>query len=156
MKYKPLIVIHESLYPYEEIAPYFQSSIHRGRYHSFIKRDGEVIYITPPNKKAEAAYESSFKGEHIGGTVDPFAYHICLESPLGTSPIVHTHLGYSESQYYSLAWLIARTRVDIERVVGHKDIDTRGKSIDPRDLDMERVKRDIKKFKPTSYIELGI
>ena len=156
MKYKPLVVIHESLYSYEEIAPLFQSTIHKGRYHSLIKRDGTVLYITPPNNKAEAAYESSFKGEDICGSVDPFAYHICLESPPGSSPVALNHVGYTDSQYYSLSWLIARTRVNMDRVVGHKDIDTRGESIDPRELDMDRLKRDVPKFKVDSYIDLGI
>jgi N-acetyl-anhydromuramyl-L-alanine amidase AmpD len=156
MKFKPLIVIHESLYSYEEVAPLFQSSTHKGRYHAFIKCNGVVLYITPSNKKAEAAYESSFNGEDVCDSVDPFAYHICLESPEGSNPHASSHIGYTESQYYSLAWLIARTKVNVDRIVGHKDIDTRKQSIDPRNLDLSRVKLDVNKFKPTSYLELGI
>lgn len=156
MKYKLLVVIHESLYPYEDIAYTFQSSVYRGRYHSFIKRDGSIIYITKANKKAEAAYKSSFNGEEINGSVDPFSYHICLESPPNSLSISITHTGYTDEQYYSLGWLISKVKGNKDRIVLHKDIDTTGKIKDPRNLDIERVKRSINTFNHTSYIETGL
>lgn len=152
MKYKLLVVIHESIYPYDDIAYTFQSSVYRGRYHALIKRDGNIIYIMKPNQKAQAAYESSFRGESIGGSVDAFSYHICLESPEQSVGVYANHIGYTNDQYYSLAWLISKLKdLDIDRIVGHKEVNH--EAIDPRNLDFNRLKSQIKKFNHSSYID---
>jgi N-acetyl-anhydromuramyl-L-alanine amidase AmpD len=146
MKYKLLVVIHESLITFEEVLELVQSSNIQGTYHSFIRRDGEIIYLEESTKNVNAAMESSFNGEEILGSVDPFAYHICLESPINCPIKAREHLGYTDQQYYSLAWLIASLNPESNRIVKHKDIDTSGTIYDPRSLDILRVKSDIPKF----------
>jgi len=146
MKYKLLVVIHESLISYDEVLELVQSSNIKGSYHSFIRRDGEIIYLEEANTNVNAAMESSFNGEQILGSVDSFAYHICLESPIGCPIKAIEHLGYTDQQYYSLAWLVASVNPEPYRIALHKDIDTTGTIYDPRSFDMLRLQSDIPKF----------
>lgn len=134
----PIVVIHESLISYEDLIIKLNSVNIEGSYHSLIKKDGSILYITSPEIPVIAAYNSIFNGFSIDNSVDSFAYHICLESPdVLISDIKHQ--GYTQEQYYSLAWLIKSTGISLDRITTHKEIDLSDKVIDPRSFDKQKL-----------------
>ena len=119
-------------------------------YHTLIGLDGTVYYVVPPEQRAFGAGDSSFRtaaGEESVATnpgfpssVNNFAYHISLETPSdGQNNNNSQHNGYSEAQYQSLAWLIARTTVPDYRITTHKAVDRSGTRRDPRSFEPNRL-----------------
>jgi N-acetyl-anhydromuramyl-L-alanine amidase AmpD len=118
-------------------------------YHSIIKQDGTVIYVVAPEKRAFGAGNSVFNGasgpeavkthKDFPPSVNNFAYHISLESPSDGRGGGTTHSGYSDDQYKSLAWLIAWTNVDYDRITTHRAVDQSGSRIDPRSFNTQSL-----------------
>lgn len=118
-------------------------------YHTLIGRDGTVYYIVPPEKRAYGAGNSVFNGPNgqeavltnpnFPPSVNNFAYHISLETPYdGQEGNYSTHSGYTQSQYESLAWLLARSNIADSRITTHKAVDRSGARQDPRSFDFNR------------------
>ncbi|MBE9063913.1 peptidoglycan recognition family protein [cf. Phormidesmis sp. LEGE 11477] len=119
-------------------------------YHTLVGLDGTVYYIVPPEQRAFGAGNSSFvttAGEETVATnpefpssVNNFAYHISLETPPdGQNNNYSKHSGYTEAQYRSLAWLLARTTVPDYRITTHKAVDRSGSRSDPRSYEPSRL-----------------
>ncbi|TBR57461.1 N-acetylmuramoyl-L-alanine amidase [Westiellopsis prolifica IICB1] len=117
-------------------------------YHSLITLDGTIIYIVPPDKRAFGAGNSVFDGSNgpetvqtnpgLEPSVNNFAYHVSLETPPEGRNNEPYHIGYTDAQYYSLAWLIAQSSVPDERITTHRDVDRSGTRIDPRSFDFDK------------------
>jgi N-acetyl-anhydromuramyl-L-alanine amidase AmpD len=123
-------------------------------YHTLIRRDGTIIYLVDPLKRAYGAGDSMFKGKNGPETVqtkknlDPsvnnFAYHISLETPLeGMQHNNPNHSGYTPAQYNSLAWLVAQSGVSRDRITTHAKIDQSGERQDPRSFDMASLHQEL-------------
>lgn len=119
-------------------------------YHTLVGLDGTVYYVVPPEQRAFGAGDSTFQtaaGEETVTTnpefpssVNNFAYHISLETPPdGQNNRRSQHSGYTEAQYQSLAWLLARTTVPDYRITTHKEVDRSGSRSDPRSYEPERL-----------------
>jgi len=119
-------------------------------YHTLISLDGTVYYVVPPEQRAFGAGNSTFRtaaGEESVATnpdfpssVNNFAYHISLETPPdGQNNNRSGHSGYTEKQYQSLAWLLARTTVPDYRITTHKAVDRSGSRSDPRSYEPARL-----------------
>ncbi len=148
-----IVVLHETVGSLQSALNTFQAPHIRDEdqvsYHTLIGIDGTVIYVVPPEQRAFGAGDSAFKaasGEESVATnpgfpssVNNFAYHVSLESPLDGRNGAGTHSGYTEVQYRSLAWLLSRTNIPDERITTHKDVDRSGTRIDPRSFDMGRL-----------------
>ncbi|KAF3891086.1 N-acetylmuramoyl-L-alanine amidase [Tolypothrix bouteillei VB521301] len=150
---QPIVVIHETAAPASSAINFFKNSHEdenvQASYHTMIKLDGTVVYLVPPDKRAFGAGNSVFEGPQGAETVktnpdlppsvNNFAYHIGLETPpSGVGTKETTHSGYTEEQYYSLAWLIAQSNVPDERITTHKAVDRSGQRIDPRSFDFDK------------------
>lgn len=138
------MVIHESFIPYRQALAYCQSNLVKGSYHTIIKLDGSVVKLADPTLKCYGAGPSSYKypnglKEEVNGSVDPFAYHVCLISPINANDSLDHHEGYTDEQYESLAWVLSRTGLPWERFTTHKAIDDTGTATDPRSLDTGRL-----------------
>ena len=117
-------------------------------YHTLIRRDGSVVYIVPPEKRAFGAGNSEFSGingpesvvtnPEFPSSVNNFAYHVSLESPSDGRGNSRTHSGYTDNQYRSLAWLIAQSTVPDDRITTHRAVDRSGNRLDPRSFDMNK------------------
>ncbi len=116
-------------------------------YHALIGLDGTIYYVVPPEQRAFGAGDSSFQGAageesvvtnaSFPSSVNNFAYHVSLETPLdGQNNNRANHSGYTDMQYRSLAWLLARTTVPDERITTHKAVDRSGSRADPRSFDL--------------------
>jgi N-acetyl-anhydromuramyl-L-alanine amidase AmpD len=144
MPIRPLVVIHESLTSYNQTLAYCQSGLIKGSYHTLIKLDGSIVRLVDPSMKCHGAGPSSSQYPHgqieeVNGSVDPFAYHVCLISPMNADEALDEHEGYTDEQYESLAWLLSRTGLPWERFATHISVDDSGTVKDPRSLDTERL-----------------
>jgi hypothetical protein len=147
----PLIVLHETVGTADSALNTFQTP-HQDEnlqvsYHSVIRRDGTVVYIVPPDKRAFGAGDSAFNGPNgeesvkthhlFPPSVNNFSYHISLESPPDGDNDAAVHSGYTDAQYRSLAWLVAHTSVPDQRIATHRAVDRSGSRIDPRSFEAE-------------------
>ena len=160
---EPLVVLHETVGSAQSAINTFKN--YHGNdnqqisYHALITLDGMIIYLVPSDKRAFGAGNSAFKSDRgietvqtnpkLASSVNNFAYHISLETPLdgrnksGTS----YHSGYTENQYKSLAWLMALSNIPDNRITTHKDVDRSGNRFDPRSFDFEHFFRVLHTFR---------
>ncbi|XFA72772.1 peptidoglycan recognition family protein [Thermosynechococcaceae cyanobacterium Okahandja] len=149
--YPLLVVLHETVYSAASAIDYFQTyhkhDEDQASYHAIITRRGDIIYTVPAHKRAYGAGNSAFKGEQvqtnprIAPSVNNFAYHISLETPLDGQHEGMSHSGYTDAQYRSLAWLVSRTQVPWQRITTHAAVDLGGERADPRSFDWARFEQ---------------
>ena len=146
-----LIVLHETGNSASSAVNFFQNPHTdenlQASYHALIKRDGTIIYLVPPNKRAFGAGNSVFESPNgaetvttnpsLAPSVNNFAYHVSLETPQEAwgKNSLRSHSGYTELQYNSLAWLIAQSQVPDYRITTHADVDRSGERSDPISFD---------------------
>lgn len=149
-----IVVLHETVGSASSALNLFQTNHPNDNdqvsYHTLVGLDGTVYYVVPPEQRAFGAGNSTFRtatGEesvytnpNFPSSVNNFAYHISLETPPdGQNNNNSGHSGYTESQYQSLAWLLARTTVPNDRITTHKAVDRSGSRSDPRSFDAQRL-----------------
>ncbi|URD52945.1 peptidoglycan recognition family protein [Chroococcidiopsis sp. CCNUC1] len=149
---QPIIVLHETVYSAASAINTFrtphQQDDKQVSYHTLIGLDGTVIYIVPPEKRAFGAANSVFIGSNgaetvkthpnLASSVNNFAYHVSLETPVDGRDRDRRHSGYTQAQYKSLAWLIAQSKVPDARITTHKAVDRSGSRSDPRSFDRRK------------------
>jgi N-acetyl-anhydromuramyl-L-alanine amidase AmpD len=171
-KFKPLIVLHETIGNANSVINLFQNPKAQVSYHVMIKLDGGLVYFTDPKKRAFGAAPSQFKEEFEERvrddgkkvkSVNSFAYHISFETPVDGQPPndnKSTHSGYTEAQYNSLAWLTAKTGVPLERITTHKEVNITqpniSPNIDPRSFDRVKFEKLWNNYPKTKEIFFGI
>jgi hypothetical protein len=79
--------------------------------------------------------ESVQTNAQVAASVNNFAYHFSLETPLDGRNNANTHSGYTTAQYRSLAWLVRYTKVPKSRITYHKTVDLTHTRKDPRSFD---------------------
>jgi len=152
-----IVVLHETVGSASSAINLFQTyhpnDNDQVSYHTLITLDGTIVYVVSPEQRAFGAGNSTFQradGQEetvftnldFPSSVNNFAYHISLETPSdGQNSNATTHSGYTEAQYQSLAWLLARTTVPNERITTHQKVDRSGSRIDPRSFETERLLR---------------
>lgn len=147
-----LVVLHETTSSAESAIHTFQThhtnEDYQVSYHALILRDGRIIHLVPPEKRAFGAGNSEFKSDQgveavktnpkYPSSVNNFAYHISLETPPEAfDKNVEAHSGYEIEQYESLAWLIRELHVPANRVTTHRAVDRNLDRVDPRSFDMQ-------------------
>lgn len=156
-----LVVLHETVDSAASAVNFFRTphpnDLDQASYHTLITRDGTVVYVVPPEKRAYGAGNSVFVGANGPETVktDPnlppsvnnFAYHISLETPPDGANNRPGHSGYTDAQYRSLAWIVAKTRVPEARIVTHQQVDRSGERVDPRSFDSQKILTSLSQFK---------
>lgn len=148
-----LVVLHETVYG-------LNSAIHTFRtphpndedqvsYHALIGEDGQVVQLLDPSKRAFGAGNSAFNGQwvvtnpKVGGSVNNFALHVSLETPLDGENDNPSHSGYSSAQYDALATLLAdwmgRYPITLETITTHRAVDLGGERSDPRSFSWQAL-----------------
>jgi N-acetylmuramoyl-L-alanine amidase len=122
-------------------------------YHTVIRQDGTILYLVDPRKRAYGAGDSAFKrpngietvqtNKKLKSSVNNFAYHISLETPSDGYHDQPEHSGYTGAQYSSLAWLIAHSGVESNRITTHLAVDQSGERQDPRSFEMSWLQQDL-------------
>ena len=156
-----IVVLHETVGSASSALNTFQTNHTRDEdqvsYHTLIGLDGTIYYVVPPEQRAFGAGNSgfqSFNGEEavftnaeFPSSVNNFAYHISLETPVdGQNSSATYHSGYTEAQYQSLAWLLARTNISDDRITTHRNVDRSGSRIDPRSFEADRMFRLLRQY----------
>ncbi len=156
-----IVVLHETVDSVESALNTFQvnhvNEDDQVSYHTLIALDGTIIYVVPPENRAFGAGNSAFKSydkdeavftnPNFPSSVNNFAYHISLETPLdGRSGNADAHSGYTENQYQSLAWLLARTNIPDDRITTHRLVDRSQSRVDPRSFEAERMFRLLRQY----------
>ncbi len=167
--HEPIVVIHETVNSASSAINTFQTPHYddsdQVSYHTLIKLNGEILYVVPPDHRAFGAGDSVFKGQNgseavktnpdYPPSVNNFAYHVSLETPVDGHNNNNTHSGYTRAQYQSLAWLVAKTGVPDYRITTHKAVDRSGLRKDPRSFDSSTFLRLLDSLPRTNEIIIG-
>ena len=165
----PLIVLHETVGSGWSAVRLFLTPHARDAdqvsYHTLIMRNGKIIYLVPPDKRAFGAGNSIFRGRNgwetvrtsrtLSPSVNNFAYHISLETPPDGRHNGPRHSGYTNAQYYSLAWLVAKTGLPRHRITTHQAVDRSGSRQDPRSFNWMSFQTILNQFPQTQEIQIG-
>ncbi|GBO52345.1 negative regulator of beta-lactamase expression [Pseudanabaena sp. lw0831] len=165
----PIIVLHETVGSANSVINFFQEfhtdEDSQASYHTLITLEGTIIYFVPPDKRALGAGNSIFVSSlgkeaiqtnpRYPSSVNNFAYHISLETPADGMHDGYTHSGYTEAQYQSLAWLVAKTDVPLERITTHRIVDRSGSRIDPRSFNFNLFQKQLSEYSRTKEISIG-
>jgi N-acetylmuramoyl-L-alanine amidase len=141
-----LVVLHETVYGIGSAINTFLTPHPRDQdqvsYHILIGGDGSVVHVLDPAKRAFGAGNSAFNGRWVvtnakaNGSVNNFALHVSLETPLDGEDQNPSHSGYSAAQYDALAALLAgwmqRYGIPAEHITTHRAVDLGGERADPR------------------------
>ncbi len=165
----PIIVLHETVGSADSVINFFQEfhtdEDNQASYHTLIALEGTIIYFVPPDKRAFGAGNSIFVNSlgkeavqtnpRYPSSVNNFAYHVSLETPADGMHDGYTHSGYTEAQYQSLAWLVAKTDVPLERITTHRIVDRSGSRIDPRSFNFNLFQKLLSEYPRAKEISIG-
>ena len=144
-----IIVLHETVYSLISAINTFQTPHYRDEdqvsYHSLVGLDGKVYDIVDPLKRAYGAGHSAYLGEmaitnsKLKGSVNNFALHISLETPLSGANNYANHTGYTDEQYDSLSIILSEWmdtfNLTYSALTTHRRVDLSGERSDPRSFD---------------------
>ncbi|MGF1602751.1 MAG: N-acetylmuramoyl-L-alanine amidase [Thermosynechococcaceae cyanobacterium] len=166
----PIVVLHETVISGPQtlklFSTYHPKSSQQVSYHTLIMTDGTIYYLVPPDKRAFGAGTSVFAGPNgdetvstnpsLSSSVNNFAYHVSLVSPVdGYQDNRKGHSGYTSAQYYSLAWLLSKTGVPVDRITTHQAVDRAGNRNDPRSFNWPGFLSLLKLYPKTNEIMIG-
>ena len=148
-----LIVLHETVYGIGSAINTFTThhphDDDQVSYHVLIGENGDVVRALDPSKRAFGAGFSAFKGRwavtnpSMSGSVNNFALHLSLETPLDGEDSEPGHSGYSSSQYDALAVVLAdwlqRYRIPFDHITTHRHVDLGLERADPRSFDWQAL-----------------
>ncbi|MEB3275811.1 MAG: peptidoglycan recognition family protein [Cyanobacteriota bacterium] len=148
-----LVVLHETVYGIGSAINTFMTphpnDADQVSYHALIGLDGAVVQVLDPLRRAFGAGNSAFNGEWVvtnpsfRGSVNNFALHVSLETPLDGEDDDSGHSGYTAAQYDALAALLSdwmgRFAIPFERITTHAHVDLGGERGDPRSFDWQAL-----------------
>jgi N-acetylmuramoyl-L-alanine amidase len=160
-----IVVLHETVSSASSAINLFQAphadDDDQVSYHTLIDLDGTVIYLVPPDKRAFGAANSQFNGlsvktkSNLAGSVNNFAYHISLVTPADGRNGRSSHSGYTQAQYSSLAWVVAKTGIPETNLTAHKLVDRTGSRSDPRSFEGPTFLEMLKQYPPSQDISIA-
>jgi N-acetylmuramoyl-L-alanine amidase len=144
-----VVVLHETVYGMQSAINTFRTPHPRDEdqvsYHALVGQNGSVVFLLDPSKRAFGAGNSAFRGQWaitnpaVGGSVNNFALHISLETPVDGEHDGSGHSGYSSAQYDGLAALLAlwmqEHKIPADHITTHRAVDLAGERADPRSFD---------------------
>jgi len=149
-----VVVLHETVYGLGSaintfVTPHLQDD-DQVSYHTLIGEDGRIIQALDPTKRAFGAGNSAFDGEwaitnpKAGGSINNFALHLSLETPVDGENNALGHSGYSQAQYDALALVLAQWmmsyNISAENITTHRHVDLGGERADPRSFNWSELK----------------
>lgn len=148
-----VVVLHETVYGIGSAINTFVTHHSRDEdqvsYHTLIGLDGRVVKVLDPRFRAFGAGNSAFQGEwaitnpQVGGSINNFALHLSLETPLDGENEAAGHSGYTQAQYDAAAVVLARWMREFEipwqRITTHRHVDLGGERADPRSFNWQAL-----------------
>jgi len=150
-----VVVLHETVYGMSSAINTFQTPHPRDEdqvsYHTLVGLDGQVVDLVDPLKRAYGAGYSAFLGEWavtnsaMKGSVNNFALHVSLETPIDGEDMQSRHSGYTAQQYDSLALVLSdwlgRFDLPAAAITTHRHVDLGGERADPRSFDWSALQK---------------
>jgi N-acetylmuramoyl-L-alanine amidase len=150
-----LVVLHETVYGIGSAINTFVTPHPRDEdqvsYHVLIGTDGAVVQVLDPELRAFGAGNSAFNGQwvvtnpRVGGSVNNFALHVSLETPIDGEDAAPTHSGYTAAQYDALAALLStwmdRYPIGPGQITTHRAVDLGGERADPRSFNWRALEQ---------------
>ena len=148
-----VIVLHETVYGLDSaintfITPHANDE-DQVSYHTLIGQQGQIIQVVDPVKRAFGAGYSAFNGvwvitnPKVGGSINNFALHLSLETPMDGENQADGHSGYTQAQYDAAALVLAdwmrRFRIPAANITTHRHVDLGGERSDPRSFDWKAL-----------------
>jgi N-acetylmuramoyl-L-alanine amidase len=148
-----LVVLHETVYGLRSAVNTFLTPHPRDddqvSYHVLVGEKGEIVETVDPSKRAFGAGNSAFRGQwavtnpKVGGSVNNFALHLSLETPLDGENEGGSHSGYSAAQYDAMAVVLAdwmrRFPISAQAITTHRHVDLAGERADPRSFNWNEL-----------------
>jgi N-acetyl-anhydromuramyl-L-alanine amidase AmpD len=149
-----VVVLHETVYGIGSAINTFRTPHPRDEdqvsYHTLIGQDGMVVDTVDPALRAFGAGYSAFAGNwvvsdrRLAGSINNFALHLSLETPLDGEDAEPRHSGYTAEQYDALAVVLAdwmrRFPIRPEAITTHRHVDLGAARADPRSFDWEQLR----------------
>lgn len=150
-----LVVLHETVYGIGSAINTFVTPHPRDEdqvsYHVLIGLDGAVVQVLDPELRAFGAGNSAFNGQwvvtnpRVGGSVNNFALHVSLETPIDGEDADLRHSGYTTAQYDALAALLAtwmeRYPITPGQITTHRAVDLGSERADPRSFNWRALEQ---------------
>lgn len=148
-----LVVLHETVYGLNSAINTFTThhpdDADQVSYHMLIGERGQIVQALDPARRAFGAGYSAFRGRwavtnpSMAGSVNNFALHLSLETPLDGEDDAPSHSGYSAAQYDALAVVLAdwmrRFAIPYDAITTHRHVDLGLERADPRSFDWGRL-----------------
>ena len=148
-----LVVLHETVYSLSSALNTFMTPHLRDEdqvsYHTLVGQDGRVVDLVDPLSRAYGAGYSAFLGEwaitnkKLKGSVNNFALHLSLETPLSGANAYGSHSGYTTQQYDALALVLSgwirSFNLPPAAITTHRHVDLGGERGDPRSFDWSKL-----------------
>ena len=150
-----VVVMHETVYglgsAINTFTTHHPDDADQVSYHLLLGERGRVVQAVDPAKRAYGAGYSAFQGRWVitnpamAGSVNNFALHVSLETPLDGEDSEAGHSGYTAIQYDNLALVLAdwmrRYRIPFEAITTHRHVDLGLERADPRSFDWSALQR---------------
>jgi N-acetyl-anhydromuramyl-L-alanine amidase AmpD len=150
-----VVVLHETVYGLDSAINTFKTAHPNDddqvSYHTLIGLDGTVVDTVDPSKRAFGAGYSAFQGRwamtsrRVSGSINNYALHLSLESPLNGENEAPSHSGYTKAQYDATAVVLAdwmrRYPIPVEAITTHRQVDLGQERADPRSFDWSELRR---------------
>jgi N-acetyl-anhydromuramyl-L-alanine amidase AmpD len=150
-----MIVLHETVYglgsAINTFTTHHPNDADQVSYHLLLGEHGRVVEALDPSKRAFGAGYSAFQGRWVitnpamAGSVNNFALHLSLETPLDGEDNEPGHSGYTTIQYDNLAVVLAdwmrRYRIPFNAITTHRHVDLGLERADPRSFDWSALQR---------------
>lgn len=148
-----LVVLHETVYGLSSAIHTFTTphpdDADQVSYHMLIGEKGQIVQALDAGQRAFGAGYSAFRGRWavtnaaMAGSVNNFALHLSLETPLDGEDAQPSHSGYSAAQYDALAVVLAdwmrRFRIPADHITTHRHVDLGLERADPRSFDWKAL-----------------
>ena len=150
-----LVVLHETVYGLHSAINTFLTPHPRDEdqvsYHMLIGAKGDVVQVLDPSKRAFGAGNSAFGRQwavtnpKVGGSVNNFALHLSLETPLDGEDQESGHSGYTAAQYDAMALVLTdwmrRYPIPAQAITTHRHVDLAGERADPRSFNWPELSK---------------
>lgn len=148
-----LVVLHETVYGLTSAINTFithhPDNNDQVSYHMLIGENGRIVQVLDPDRRAFGAGYSAFRGQWavtnpaMAGSVNNFALHLSLETPIDGENDAPSHSGYSSAQYDAMAVVLAdwmqRYGIPAENITTHRHVDLGLERADPRSFSWQAL-----------------
>jgi N-acetylmuramoyl-L-alanine amidase len=148
-----VVVLHETVSSLDSALNTFKTPHPRDEdqvsYHMLVGQQGEIVETVPSERRAFGAGNSAFNGRWavtnpaVGGSINNFALHLSLETPVDGEDDESQHSGYSAAQYDATALVLAdwmrRFPIPPQAITTHRHVDLGGERGDPRSFDWSQL-----------------